>query len=181
MTVKNNRILEYLALILGACAVAGSQPTPRDVRQAGRDALENARIQLDSGNKAEALQLFKDAEHYGLLADDTLTVARARYQIGYMLYRKGETKEEYMWRLKAAEPCFGTHDDERALLLNLMGSAYIAFREFDSAEMYINQALSFAEKSQNQEVYLTVMTNYYVLNVDQDNYDKAAEQLCKLK
>ena len=181
MTVKNNRILKSLAFILWAYALLGCQPTPRDVRQAGRDALENARIQLDSGNKAEALQLFKDAEHYGLLADDTLTVARARYQIGYMLYRKGETKEEYMWRLKAAEPCFGTHDDERALLLNLMGSAYIAFREFDSAEMYINQALSFAEKSQNQDVYLTVMTNYFVLNVDQDNYDKAAEQLWKFK
>ena len=181
MTVKNNIILKSLAFIFLAYALFGCQPTPRDVLQAGRDALENARIQLDSGNKAEALQLFKDAEHYGLLADDTLTVARARYQIGYMLYRKGETKEEYMWRLKAAEPCFGTHDDERALLLNLMGSAYIAFREFDSAEMYINQALSFAEKSQNQEVYLTVMTNYFVLNVDQDNYDKAAEQLWKFK
>ena len=173
---RHHLILFFLVVALAAC-----QPTPHDVRQAGRDALENARIQLDSGNKAEALQLFKDAEHYGLLADDTLTVARARYQIGYMLYRKGETKEEYMWRLKAAEPCFGTHDDERALLLNLMGSAYIAFREFDSAEMYINQALSFAEKSQNQEVYLTVMTNYFVLNVDQDNYDKAAEQLWKFK
>ncbi len=164
-----------------AIVFIGCHTTPRDMRQAARNALETARIQLDSGNKAEALQLFKDAEHYGLLADDTLTVARARYQIGDMLYRKGETKEEYMWRLKAAEPCFGTHDDERALLLNLMGSAYIAFREFDSAEMYINQALSYAEKSQNQEVYLTVMTNYFVLNVGQNNYDKAAEQLWKFK
>ncbi|MBR3709330.1 MAG: hypothetical protein IKM99_10885 [Bacteroidales bacterium] len=171
-----NLFIAVLLFMLAAC-----HPIPRNVKQAARDALENARIQLDSGNKAEALQLFKDAEQYGLLADDTLTVARARYQIGCMLYRKGETKEEYMWRLKAAEPCFGTHDDERALLLNLMGSAYIAFREFDSAEMYINQALSFAEKSQNQEVYLTVMTNYFVLNVDQDNYDKAAEQLWKFK
>lgn len=181
MTVKNNIILKSLAFIFLAYALFGCHPTPRDVRQAGCDALENAHIQLDSGNKAEALQLFKDAEHYGLLANDTLTVARARYQIGDILYRKGETKEEYMWRLKAAEPCFGTHDDERALLLNLMGSAYIAFREFDSAEMYINQALSYAEKSQNQEVYLTVMTNYFVLNTDQGNYDKAAEQLWKFK
>ena len=174
-------LLKTIAFILLVQAFIGCHPEPRDVKQAARDALENARIQLDSGNKAEALQLFKDAEHYGLLADDTLTVARARYQIGDMLYRKGETKEEYMWRLKAAETGFETHDDERALLLNLMGSAYIAFKEYDSAEMYINQALSYAEKSQNQEVYLTVMTNYYVLNVDQGNYDKAAEQLWKFK
>ena len=174
-------LLKITTFILLTQAFIGCHPEPRDMRQAAQDALENARIQLDSGNKVEALQLFKDAEHYGLLTNDTLTVARARYQIGDMLYRKGETKEDYMWRLKAAEPGFGTHYDERALLLNLMGSAYIAFREFDSAEMYINQALSFAEKSQNQEVYLTVMSNYFVLNVDQDNYDKAAEQLWKFK
>ena len=174
-------LLKIITFILLTQAFIGCHLEPRDVRQAARNALENACIQLDSGNKVEALQLFKEAEHYGLLANDTLTVARARYQIGDILYRKGETKEEYMWRLKAAEPGFGTHYDERALLLNLMGSAYIAFREFDSAEMYLDQALSFAEKSQNQEVYLTVMSNYFVLNVDQDNYDKAAEQLWKFK
>ena len=170
-----------IGVIILWLALAACQPMPRDVRQVGRDALENARIQLDSGNKSEALQLFKEAEHYGLMADDTLTVARARYQIGDMLYRKGETKEEYMWRLKAAEPCFGTHYDERAKLLNLMGFAYIAFREFDSAEMYINQALYYAEKSQNQEIYTTVLTNFYVLNLDQGNYNKAAEYLWKFK
>ena len=174
-------LLKIITFILLTQAFIGCHLEPRDVRQAARNALENACIQLDSGNKVEALQLFKEAEHYGLLANDTLTVARARYQIGDILYRKGETKEEYMWRLKAAEPGFGTHYDERALLLNLMGSAYIAFREFDSAEMYLDQALSFAEKSQNQEVYLTVMSNYFVLNVDQDIYDKAAEQLWKFK
>ena len=174
-------LLKIISFILLIQAFIGCQPTPRDVKQAARDALENARIQLDSGNKTEALQLFKEAEHYGLMANDTLTVARARYQIGDLLYRKGETKEEYMWRLKAAEPDLGTHYDERAELLDLIGSAYIAFREFDSAEMYINQALYYAEKSQNQELYLTVMTNYFVLNVDHGNYDKAAEYLWKFK
>ena len=64
MTVKNNIILKSLVFILLAYALFGCHPTPRDVRQAGRDALGNARIQLDSGNKAEALQLFKDAELY---------------------------------------------------------------------------------------------------------------------
>lgn len=174
-------LLKIIFFILLIQAFIGCHSTPRDVRQAARDALENASIQLDSGNKMEALQLFKEAEHYGLLANDTLMLARARYQIGDMLYRKGETKEEYMWRLKAAEAGFGTHYDERAKLLNLMGSAYIAFREFDSAEMYINQALYYAEKSQNQELYLTVMTNYFVLNVDQGYYGKAAEYLWKFK
>ncbi len=175
------KIVGKIVFMLLWFALAACHPMPRDVRQAARDALENARIQLDSGNKTEALQLFKEAEHYGLMADDTLTVARARYQIGDILYRKGETKEEYMWRLKAAEPCFGTHYDERAKLLNLMGSAYIAFREFDSAEMYINQALYYAEKSQNQEIYTTVLTNFFVLNLDQGNYNKAAEYLWKFK
>jgi len=40
-----------LGLLLFAC-----HPNPANMRQAGRDALENGRIQLDSGNKAEAMR-----------------------------------------------------------------------------------------------------------------------------
>ena len=76
------------------------------MRLAARDALENASIQLDSGNKAVALQLFKDAEHYGLLAHDTLTVAHAKYHIARCLGYYAD-KEEVVSLLKAAAKGFG--------------------------------------------------------------------------
>ena len=68
-----------------AIVFIGCHTTPRDARQAARDALESACIQLDSGNKADAMRLFKEAERYGLLADDTLTVAYARFNIARCL------------------------------------------------------------------------------------------------
>ena len=138
MTVKNNRILESLAFILWAFALLGCQPTPRDVRQAGRDALENARIQLDSGNKAEALQFFKDAEHYGLLANDTLTVAHARFNIAANLGYYGD-KEEVVSLLKAAAEGFGDDYVNRADALRELGDFYQFHRAYDTAEMYLNQ------------------------------------------
>lgn len=41
-------ILLFLISVLAAC-----HPVPQDARQAARDALENACIQRDSGNKME--------------------------------------------------------------------------------------------------------------------------------
>ena len=55
----------HLILFLLVSALAACHTSTHDVEQVAFDALENARIQLDSGNKAEAMKLFKEAEHYG--------------------------------------------------------------------------------------------------------------------
>ena len=49
-------VMVYGGILLSAC-----HSVPHDVRQNAREALENARIQLDSSNKAEAMKLFKEA------------------------------------------------------------------------------------------------------------------------
>ncbi len=165
-----------LGLVLFAC-----NHEPLDMGQAAREALENGYAYLEADDDAAAMEAFKDAEHYGLLGGDSLTVSRARYKIGGMLYRKGETKEEYIGRLKAADEGFGVHYDERAKLWNLMGSAYTAFKEYDSAEMCMVQGLEYAEKSQDERVYLAVLTNFFVLNMERGECDKAAEYLWKYK
>ncbi len=78
-------------------AFSSCRPNPQEARQAARDALENARIQLDSGNKMEAMRLFKEAERYGLLADDTLTVAHARFNIAHYLgYYADKEEADYL-------------------------------------------------------------------------------------
>ena len=111
-------VLSFLVTMLAAC-----HPTSRDVRLAARDALENASIQLDSGNKAVALQLFKDAEHYGLLAHDTLTVAHAKYHIAQCLGYYAD-KEEVVLLLKAAAEGFGEDYADRAEALRELGDFY---------------------------------------------------------
>ena len=72
--------LFWLGVALAAC-----HPMPQDVKQAAQDALEQGKVQQDSGNSSEAMRLFKEAEHYGLKANQTLTVAHARYHIAQCL------------------------------------------------------------------------------------------------
>ena len=94
--MKHLNIIGVLLLLLfSACG-----PDPQEARQAARDALDNASIQLDLGNKMEAMRLFKEAERYGLWADDTLTVAHARFNIAANLGYYAD-KEEIVSLLKA--------------------------------------------------------------------------------
>lgn len=176
--IRNAIKIAFLGLMLFLYAC---HPTPHDARQTAQDALENGYAYMDADDESAAMEAFKDAEHFGLLAGDSLTVSRARYEIGDMLYRKGETKEEYIGRLKAADEGFGTHYDERAKLWNLMGSAYRAFKDYDSAETSMVKGLEYARKSGDEEVYLRVLTNFFVLNMEHGDYDKAAEYLWEYK
>ena len=149
----------YLILFFLVVALAACQPSPRDLRQVARDALENARIQLDSGNKAEALQFFKDAEHYGLLANDTLTVAHALFNIAANLGYYGD-KEEVVSLLKAAAEGFDDDYVNRADALRELGDFYQFHRAYDTAEMYLNQALAYAEKSSSVETKSNVFSAF---------------------
>lgn len=160
-----------LLLMLAAC-----HPNPRNVKQAARDAMENARIQLDSGNKAEALQLLKDAERYGLLADDTMTVAHARFNIAANLGYYAD-KEEVVSLLKAAAEGFGDDYNSRAYALRELGDFYQFHREYDTAEMYLNQALAYAEKSDSVETKSNVFSAFYAMYFNAGEYEKSAESL----
>ena len=159
-----------------AIAFIGCHTTPRNARQVARDALENARIQLDSGNKAEALQFFKDAEHYGLLANDTLTVAHARFNIAANLGYYGD-KEKVVSLLKAAAEGFGDDYVNRADALRELGDFYQFHRAYDTAEMYLNQALAYAEKSGSVETKSNVFSAFYAMYFNAGKREKSADYL----
>ena len=164
-------ILLFLISVLAAC-----HPVPQDARQAARDALENACIQRDSGNKMEAMRLFKEAEHYGLLADDSLTVAHARYQIACCLGLYAD-KEEILSLLKAADEGFGDHYDERAKVVSFLGDYYQFHRQFDSAEVYLNQAMDYAEQSGSLEAKQWVLSAFHAMYFNAGAYEKSKEYL----
>ena len=159
-----------------AIVFIGCHTTPRDARQVALDALENARIQLDSGNKAQALQLFKEAEHYGLLADDTLTVAHARFNIAANLGYYAD-KEEVVSLLKAAADGFGDDYVNRADALRELGDFYQFHRAYDTAEMVLNQALAYAEKSGSVETKSNVFSAFYAMYFNAGKREKSADYL----
>ena len=164
-------ILFFMLSWLLAC-----HPVPRDARQTGHDALENAHIQLDSGNKMEAMRLFKEAEHYGLLADDTLTVAHARYQIARCLGVYAD-KEELMSLLKSSDEGFGDDYAERSKVMTFLGDYYQFHRQFDSAEVYLNRAMDYAERSGSLEAKQWVLSAFHAMNFNAGEYEKSGDYL----
>lgn len=164
-----------LALLTGFM-VAACHPKPHNVRQAGRDALESARIQLDSGNKAEALQLFKDAEHYSLLANDTLTVAYARYNIARCLGYYAD-KQETVSLLRSAAEGFSDDYANRAEALRELGDFYQIHSQFDSAEYYLEQAIVYAEQSGSTKAKRDVLSAFHTMYFNAGDYEKSADYL----
>ena len=164
-------VLSFLVTMLAAC-----HPTSRDVKQVAQDALENARIQLDSGNKAEAMRLFKEAEHYGLMANQTLMVAHARYHIAQCLGYYAD-KEEVVSLLKAAAEGFGEDYADRAEALRELGDFYQYHGQFDSSAYYLDQALEYAEQSGALEAKRDCLSAFHVMYFNAGNYEKSANYL----
>ena len=164
-------VLSFLVTMLAAC-----HPTSRDVRLAARNALENARIQLDSGNKVEALQLFKEAEHYGLLAHDTLTVAHAKYHIARCLGYYAD-KEEVVSLLKDAAEGFGNDFSDRSEALRELGDFYQYHGQFDSSAYYLDQALEYAEQSGATEAKRDCLSAFHAMYFNAGDYEKSANYL----
>ena len=166
-----NLVWFFLIAMLAAC-----HPTSRDARQTAHDALENARIQLDSGNKADAMRLFKEAERYGLSANDPLTVAHARLNIAHCLGYYAD-KEAVVSLLKAAAEGFGDDYVNRADALRELGDFYQFHRAYDTAEMYMNQALAYAEQSGSVETKSNVFSAFYAMYFNAGKHEKSAEYL----
>ena len=161
-------VLFFLVTILTAC-----HPTSRDVKQVAQDALENACIQLDSGNKAEAMRLFKEAERYGLMANQTLTVAHAQYHIAQCLGYYAD-KEEVVSLLNAAAEGFGEDYADRAEALRELGDFYQFHKQFDSAAYYLDQAMTYAYQSESTEAKRDVLSAFHTFYF---NVEKSAEYL----
>ena len=164
-------VLSFLVTMLAAC-----HPTSRDVKQVAQDALENARIQFDSGNKVEAMRLFKEAEHYGIMANQTLMVAHARYHIAQCLGYYAD-KEEVVSLLKAAAEGFGEDYADRAEALRELGDFYQYHGQFDSSAYYLDQALKYAEQSGSLEAKRDCLSAFHVMYFNAGDYEKSANYL----
>jgi tetratricopeptide (TPR) repeat protein len=164
-------LIAVVFVVLSAC-----HSSSRDVKQVAQDALENARIQLDSGNKMEAMKLFKEAEHYGLMSNNTLTVAHARYHIAQCLGYYAD-KEEVVLLLKAAAEGFGEDYADRAEALRELGDFYQFHGQFDSAAYYLDQAMAFADRSGSAEAKRNVLSGFHTMYFNAGDYERSADYL----
>ncbi len=151
-----------------AAYYAGKKQYPK----AAHAALYSGFVQQHYNEKEAAMRSFKEAEQYGKLAIDSLTVARAEYWMGKMLY-EDYMEDEALTVLISADKFFEKHLAERAILNNLEAAAYMVLKELDSADLCLQKGLAYAEQSHFSKVKWKVLNNYAVYYRLQGNYSQA--------
>ena len=122
------------------------------------------------------MRLFKEAEHYGIMANQTLMVAHARYHIAQCLGYYAD-KEEVVSLLKAAAEGFGEDYADRAEALRELGDFYQYHGQFDSSAYYLDQALAYAEQSGSLEAKRDCLSAFHVMYFNAGDYEKSANYL----
>lgn len=113
-------------------------------------------------DKQAAMEAFKEAALYGELVHDSLTVARANYQMGKLLYYDCLT-EGAIKILEKSEKFFNKNFSERSLTLNMIACCYMLCQNLDTASFFLDKSLIFAKQGNSKEAILKIMNNYAVL------------------
>lgn len=140
--------------------------------KAAKAALYSGFVQQHYNEKETAMQSFKDAEHYGKIVRDSLTMAQAEYWMGKMLYY-GNRSQESLVLLKSACRFFGNCNAEKALTLNVIAACHIVLGEYENAELCLQQSLQFSERDEVGKIKRKALNNYAVLCQLQDRHNHA--------
>ena len=147
-----------------------------DYAKAAHAALYSGFVQQHYDEKEAAMRSFKEAEQYGMMAGDSLTVARAEYWMGkHLIY--GGMEQEALSLLKKAENGFDSRCCERALGQNLIAACYLIESNYKDAETYLHISLMHAEKCRSAKIKLKVLNNYAVLYRQQGFFGQAVSLL----
>ena len=144
--------------------------------KAAHAALYSGFVQQHYNEKETAMRSFKEAEQYGKLAVDSLTVARAEYWMGKMLINDG-IEQKALKSFKVSESFIGKRYADRASIENSKAVAYIILSQYDSAELCLQQSLLYAEKGCSDKVKRKIYNNYSVLYRLQGKYNQAIASL----
>lgn len=140
--------------------------------KASRAALYSGFVQQYYNDKANAMQSFKDAEYYGKLTQDSLTLAQAQYWVGKMLLQE-DLEEEALVMLQSADCSFGNHYADKSIVQNTIAVCHIMKGYYENAETSLQQSLIYAKKCRLDKVKLKALNNYAVLCQVLGKYDQA--------
>lgn len=126
-----------------------------------------------------ALQSFEEATDYAFRAGDSLTAARAFFQMGRHLHCVDKYNEAAA-ALDSADRYFGQRLYERAFVQNMMGVNYQFLDDFDNATLCLAQSIDFATESGNDEALWRAIFNQGVM-LGGDHFDNRDEGVMLLK
>ena len=136
--------------------------------------------QIEKDDKASAMLLFKNAEHYASMSGDSLTMARAQFNIARLLFYE-KTYNCLLETAALANINFGKHYAELAYLNNLIALSYIIQKEYSNAQYYLDKALADAKEGQSSRATGKILNNYSVFYREQGKYDDAINCLLQMK
>jgi tetratricopeptide (TPR) repeat protein len=119
---------------------------------------------------------FKEAERYGEMAHDSLTMARAEYWMGKMLLDEGRVNEG-LSAFRASVNLIENTERDRSIIENALATVFILSSQLDSAELCLQNSLLNAKNSSLDRIERKVLNNYAVLYRIQGKYDQALDYL----
>lgn len=144
--------------------------------KAAHAALYSGFVQQHYNEKEAAMQSFKEAEEYGTIVGDSLTMAQAQYWIGQLLYNDG-MEEEALAMFLASDKGFGYRLAYRALTQIKMASSYMLLGQYDEAENCLRKSLAFSEMVDFSKAKQKALNNYAVLHRQKGEYPLAIDNL----
>lgn len=147
--------------------------------KAAHAALYSGFVQQHYDEKEAAMRSFKEAEQYGMLAPDSLTVAQADYWIGKLLYDDGREREA-LNSYVCSERFIGNKYGDHASIENSKGVSYIVMGQNDSAELCLQHSLFYSYKGGTNRVRRKIYNNYSVLYLLQGRYNQAKASLIQM-
>ena len=140
--------------------------------KAAHAALYSGFVQQHYSDKTAAMQSFKDAERYGTIVKDSLTVAQAEYRMGKMLYEEGR-KQEALLSFKTSSNYIGQRYVEQATIENGKAIVYMLLNQNDSSEFCLQQSIHYSQIGNSDKVKHKALNNYAVLYRRLGRYDTA--------
>ena len=150
----------------------------KDYGNAAPAALYSGCVRQAKKEYESAMNCYKEADKFGRMVGDSVSAAFAQYYIGDLLNNSGNEDEAIM-NYKAAAELWGDSLSCKAKCLNAVAMMNIVIDEYDSAFVYLDQALHLAQTAEDKVTEASVWNNYSVAYQLLDKYDNAKECLRK--
>jgi len=152
----------------------------KDYEKAAKAFLYCGYAQKENDDNTSAMKSFKDAEKYGNLSHDSLTIARSNYNIARLLFID-KMWEESIPILLTADNYMGNHYDEKSWCNNLIALSYCFLKDYKNAEIYIKKGYEYAKSGKSSRAIWSAINNQAVIFREEKEYDKALRFLLKNK
>ena len=150
----------------------------KDYGNAAPAALYSGCVRQAKKEYEAAMNCYKKADEYGRQVGDSVSAAFAQYYIGDLLNNSGH-EAEAITNYKAAAELWGDSLSRKAKCLNAVAMMNLLIDEYDSAFVYLEQALQCAQTGNDKVTEASVWNNYSVAYQLLDENEAALDCLRK--